>query len=71
METEPEALWTESLPGQRQRLRAAFSVLNEKESRNALGHLQRMASELGWADASRRNALAALEGRVLVHLRLG
>jgi hypothetical protein len=51
METDAEALWTESLPSQRQRLRAAFSVLSEKERRIAFARLQQMASKSGWADA--------------------
>ena len=60
-----ELFWGELLSRSPERIRAAFTPLDEKSRREVIAHLQKMVSEEGWHPeqvASARAALDALEG---------
>lgn len=61
-EPELEAFWAEVLSRNKKRTRAAFRSLKSREERDALiAHLNRMATEEGWAEPQRVSALYALD----------
>ena len=56
-----QELWDYLLAGEPERVRDAFSVLDENEKQAVVEHLRRMASEAGWQPGQRDSARAALE----------
>lgn len=55
-----EEFWEELLSRQPQRIREAFSELQESDREAVLAHLRRMSREEGWHPEQRRSARAAL-----------
>lgn len=55
-----EILWDELLSRQPDKVRSAFSGLDEVEQAAVLAHLRRMASEEAWQPEQRASARAAL-----------
>ncbi|NJL92677.1 MAG: hypothetical protein HC915_02570 [Anaerolineae bacterium] len=60
MSNEIELFWAELLSRAAPRIRAAFATLAADERESVLLHLQRMATEAGWAEPQRASAEAAL-----------
>lgn len=56
-----QELWDYLLSGEPERVRDAFSVLDENEKQAVVEHLRRMVSEPGWQPGQRESARAALE----------
>lgn len=57
-----EYFWGEILSREAARTRQAFESLSDAEERQAvLAHLQKMATEAGWAEPQRVSAQAALD----------
>lgn len=62
MSRELEQFWGEILSRNKKRTRAAFRTIRNREERTALiEHLQRMATEDGWAEPQRISARHALD----------
>lgn len=59
--TDLEDLWDGLLSRVPERVRAAFSQLEERERKAVSAHLRRMASEPGWHLEQRESARSALE----------
>lgn len=56
-----EELWDGLLSRDPERVRAAFSLLEEREQKSVVTHLQRMVSEPDWQPGQRESARSALE----------
>lgn len=57
-----ESFWAEILSRDPQRVTSAINSLEDEEERQAIiAHLQRMATEEGWAEPQKASARAALE----------